>query len=385
MAICSNCGETAGPGRSYCPSCGAELPEEGDEPAEREPRGQQGNGESDRSQPDRESHNGGGESDRRESPRASERQSGTRRGGRGSTPGDRSQGGASRDASSQPNRDAHSGSSERDTPKPRQPGQSQQSGESSERDTPKPRQPRQSQQSGGQSGAGGNRGGAGSGGSLLGTSGQAPSEPDVNDILWKIGWSPIKTIVGFGVLFVILAVGMEMEGNGIGGMTVVGLVIGSVVWYFGVREVNEHYAAFRDAFFASSANRAESRLGIDRTEVIDAFNFRSHSGSSPFLVEPSKNYLADHMVLSDVSVSVDLDSEYNMKGRDEKNTGTTINIYYDNIETITTNDELGVTNLRIVTSRGENISGLGTVDQRVAEEAQARLRSKMRDERRARR
>lgn len=329
MAICPNCGETAGPGRSSCPSCGTELPDEGDEPAERQHRD---------SKPGRESHNRTG----------------------GSEPAPSRTGAPGTDSSRPPNRDhEHS-------------------------NTPEPRQPRQSQQSGRQSRAGGHRGDAGSGRSLFGTSGKVPTEPDVNDILWTIGWSPVKTILGFGLLFLVLAVGMEMDGNGIGSMTFVGLVIGSVVWYLGVKEVNEHYAAFRDAFFARSANRAESRLGIDRSEVIDAFNFRSHRGGSPFLVEPSNYYLADHMVLSDVSVSVDQNSQYDMENRGADSDGTTKNIYYDNIESITTNDEGALTNLRIVTSRGENLA-VNTVDQRVAEEAQGRLRSKMRDVRRARR
>jgi hypothetical protein len=209
------------------------------------------------------------------------------------------------------------------------------------------------------------------------------SEPTVNDLAWSIGWHPLLTVGGFGIVFLILGVVAKLEVGAIGAVTLLGLGIGTGVWYLGVTKINDNYRGFRDAFYARSANRAENRLGIDKGEVIDTFDFRSHGGSSPILVEPSRLYRADHMVLSDVSVSVDKDSEYDMKDRDTNSTGTTKNIYYDNIESITTNDESHRTYLRIVTSRGENLQA-ATVDQRVAEQAQGRLRSKMREVRRAR-
>lgn len=206
------------------------------------------------------------------------------------------------------------------------------------------------------------------------------SVPDVNTVAWWIGWHPLAIISIFTLIPLALLVTLEIDTFE---LAVLGPLIGMVVWYWGVREINTNYKGFRSAFFGCSAKRAEDRLAIDESEVIDTFNFRSHTGSSPPLVEPSEFYRADHLILSDVSVSVDKGSRFDMKDRAAASTGTTKNIYYDNIETITTNDEGNITNLKIVTSSGDDLQAV-TVDQNVAEQAQGRLRSEMRDVRRAR-
>jgi hypothetical protein len=220
--------------------------------------------------------------------------------------------------------------------------------------------------------------------SLLGGQSRQTAEPEVNGIAWWFGWHPLITVGIVGILFVIIGVVIGIGLEGVFVLFVLGTMIGTGVWYWGVKEINDKYTGTREAFFGRSAKRAENRLGIDKSEIIGTFDFRSHHGGSPFLVKPSKFYRSDHLIFSDVSVSVDKDSVYNMKERTSSSTGTTKNVYYDNIETITTNDEGHQTYLKIVTSRGENLRA-ATVDQSVAEEAQGTLRSKMREVKRNRR
>lgn len=373
MVTCSNCGESAPSGdRIYCPSCGAELPAaepttsgrsttettESDQSRSPAPSGSQPDATSSRQ------HSG------RDGPGRTQRnrtQSGTETTNTASTT----------DATARTGRSSQPNQSPQQSPErpPQQSGsehRSQRSGESQSRQSTTRAQDT----------ANGQRANP-SNGTLLGGSSRRTSEPAVNELAWAIGWRPFPTIGAVAVVFLALALLAELSAGGIVAVTLVGAGLGAGIWYWGVKEINDNYSGFRSAFFGSSAKRAESRLGIDESEVIDTFDFRSHTGNSPPLVEPSKHYRADHMVLSDVSVSVDKDSMYNMKERDTKSTGTTKNIYYDNIESITTNDEGHRTYLRIVTSRGENLQA-ATVDQRVAEQAQGRLRSKMRDVRRAR-
>lgn len=89
------------------------------------------------------------------------------------------------------------------------------------------------------------------------------------------------------------------------------------------------------------------------------------------------------MFLSDVSVSVNRGSTYDMKRREKSETGTTTEIYYDNIETIKSDNKGHYTELIIKTSAGDDIEARSS-DKGPVESAESDLRNRMRKARRQR-
>lgn len=203
------------------------------------------------------------------------------------------------------------------------------------------------------------------------------SDQGINDLAWKFGWNPI--IPGLIGAVVGAVVYYQTESPQVS--AVLGLVVLVGLWYWGIQEVNNNYQHLRNDFYERSIARSEEKIGLDQSEILDVFNFRSFYGGSPPFIEPVKQYQFDHMALTDVSTSVDIGSLYDMEERSEKNTGTINEIYYDNIENIRTNDEGLNTDIIIKVSAGDPIV-TATSDKGEAEQAQRVLRDKMREVRR---
>ncbi|APW97333.1 hypothetical protein CHINAEXTREME_05900 [Halobiforma lacisalsi AJ5] len=187
---------------------------------------------------------------------------------------------------------------------------------------------------------------------------------DVNNIRWKIGWSPWSVIIGVTVVFTLIGAGVEE----VGAFFVLGILAGVITWYWGVREINDKYRPFVKKFIGESERNA--KRGID-VEDANLYNLTYNSGSSPLLVEPSDTYYNTTIVVTETSINLNKGAEYDMKSRSGVGGGTNKEIYYDQVTGVQSHQDGAFTELEIKTSGGGSTrissSATDTVDEVVSE------------------
>lgn len=187
---------------------------------------------------------------------------------------------------------------------------------------------------------------------------------DVNNIRWKIGWSPWSVIIGITVVFTLIGAGVEE----VGAFFVLGILAGVITWYWGVREINDKYRPFVKKFIGESERNA--KRGID-VEDANLYNLTYNSGSSPLLVEPSDTYYNTTIVVTETSINLNKGAEYDMKSRSGVGGGTNKEIYYDQVTGVQSHQDGAFTELEIKTSGGGSTrissSATDTVDEVVSQ------------------
>lgn len=187
---------------------------------------------------------------------------------------------------------------------------------------------------------------------------------NVNNVRWKIGWSPWIVIIGVTVVFALVGVAVDR----IGPFLALGILSGIITWYYGVREINAKYQSFVEQFVGESERNAKRGIDIEDAKL---YNLTYNSGSSPLLVTPSDNYYNTTIVISETSINLNEGAEYDMESRSGVGGGTNKELYYDQVTGVQSHQDGTFTELEIKTSGGEStrISSVATdtVDQIVSE------------------
>ncbi|SER37667.1 hypothetical protein [Natrinema salaciae] len=187
---------------------------------------------------------------------------------------------------------------------------------------------------------------------------------DVNNLRWKIGWSPWLVTIGVTVAFTIIGAMIDAIGPFVG----LGLLGGIAIWYWGVREINNKYQSFVQTFIGESERNARRGIEVDSA---DLYNLTYNSGNSPPLVRAADTYFNTTIVVTDTSVNLNKGAKYDMEARAGAGGGTNEEIYYDQVTGVRSHQSGAFTELEIQTSDGESteISSIATdtVDDVVAE------------------
>ncbi|MHC3438627.1 hypothetical protein ACYJ1Y_11135 [Natrialbaceae archaeon A-gly3] len=196
---------------------------------------------------------------------------------------------------------------------------------------------------------------------------------DVNNLRWRIGWSPWLVVIGVTVLFSIVGAAAEE----IGAFFILGLLAGMIVWYWGVREINEKYHDFVQKFVGEAERNARRMVEIDDANL---YNLTYGSGNSPPLVKASDTYTNTTIVVMPNSININEGAEYDMEVRDTTTGGTNDEIYYDQVTNVRSHQNGVYTVLEISTSGGDAIeitsNDTDTVDEVVSEVREGIRRSK---------
>ncbi len=213
-----------------------------------------------------------------------------------------------------------------------------------------------------------------------------PGEVNINGIAWWIGWRPGPVIFGFGLLGLVLAFAFlnstgDPDANVVVVFCLLGLILGSIFYYWGTNEINSKYVPLRNNFVERSRGRAEDKSGLTAADYSLSYSFKAKAGSGPIFVDAYKRYITSYGFLTDVSLDLDLGSTYNMVERTQDQRGSQRQVFYDNMEDIKTNDRGNNTQIVILTSAGDDVSFMSG-DQREAEKFQRDLKKKLRGVRR---
>lgn len=186
----------------------------------------------------------------------------------------------------------------------------------------------------------------------------------VNNVRWKIGWSPWSVIIGVTIVFTLIGAGVEQVGI----FFVLGILTGIITWYWGVREINAKYKSFAQKFIGESERNAKRGIDIDDAKL---YNLTYNSGSSPLLVKPSDTYYNTTIVVSETSINLNKGAEYDMKSRSGVGGGTNKELYYDQVTGVQSHQDGAFTELEIKTSGGGSTrissAATDTVDEVVSE------------------
>ncbi|MFC4540384.1 hypothetical protein ACFO5R_00340 [Halosolutus amylolyticus] len=187
---------------------------------------------------------------------------------------------------------------------------------------------------------------------------------DVNNLRWKIGWSPWLVLIGVTVVFTLIGAMIDAAGPFVG----LGLFGGIVIWYWGVREINNKYQPFVQKFIGESERNARRGIEVDSAKL---YNLTYNSGNSPPLVSPSDTYYITTIVVTDTSINLNKGAEYDMEARSGVGGGTNKEIYYDQVTGVRSHQDGTFTELEIQTAGGKStrISSIATdtVDEVVSE------------------
>lgn len=214
-------------------------------------------------------------------------------------------------------------------------------------------------------------------------------EVNINGIAWWIGWRPGRVILGFSLFGLALAFAFlestgDPDANAVVVFVLMGLIVGSSLYYWGTSEINAKYVPLRDDFVERSRARAEDKSGLTAADYSLSYSFKTKAGSGPVFVDAYKRYITNYAFLTDVSLDLDLGSTYDMVKRTQDQRGSQRQVFYDNMEDVKTNDRGNNTQIVILTSAGDDVSFLSG-DQREAEKLQRDLKKKLRGVRRQRR
>ncbi|WP_200531143.1 hypothetical protein [Halorubrum sp. LN27] len=187
---------------------------------------------------------------------------------------------------------------------------------------------------------------------------------NVNNVRWKIGWSPWSIIIGTTVVFSLIGAGVNEAGI----FFVLGILSGMIAWYWGVREINAKYQSFVQKFIGESERNAKRGIDLEEAKL---YNLTYNSGSSPLLVKPADTYYNTTIVVSETSINLNKGAEYDMKSRSGVGGGTNKEIYYDQVTGVQSHQDGAFTELEIKTSGGGSTrissAATDTVDEVVSE------------------
>jgi len=187
---------------------------------------------------------------------------------------------------------------------------------------------------------------------------------NVNNVRWKIGWSPWAVIIGVTIVFTLIGAGVEQ----VGAFFVLGILTGIITWYWGVREINGKYQSFVQKFIGESERNAKRGIDVDDAKL---YNLTYNSGSSPLLVKPSDAYYNTTIVVSETSINLNKGAEYDMTSRSGVGGGTNKELYYDQVTGVQSHQDGAFTELEIKTSGGGSTrissAATDTVDEVVSE------------------
>ncbi|MGQ3329256.1 hypothetical protein [Halorubrum sp. FL23] len=186
----------------------------------------------------------------------------------------------------------------------------------------------------------------------------------VNNVRWKIGWSPWAVTIGVTIVFTLIGAGVDQPGL----LFVLGIFAGIITWYWGVREINANYRSFVQKFIGESERNAKRGIDLDEAKL---YNLTYNSGSSPLLVKASDTYYNTTIVVSETSINLNEGAEYDMKSRSGVGGGTNKEIYYDQVTGVQSHQDGTFTELEIKTSGGGSTrissAATDTVDEVVSE------------------
>jgi len=201
---------------------------------------------------------------------------------------------------------------------------------------------------------------------------------EVNELRWKIGWSPPIAIGAGGITGLIVAGAMGTVGGGV----VLGIVLGAGLWVWGSQEVKTKSPEIIQELERRAAENAKETLS---TKEGDWYHFVTGAGHSP-LVEPAKKYKTNHLLVRDNSIAIHTGAELDMKNLRVKHNDSYTEFYYEDIDDIKSykRNSSGVTSISLeVSSVGGKKSKLKTY-KKLEEilDAEEKIRSNMRQARR---
>lgn len=206
----------------------------------------------------------------------------------------------------------------------------------------------------------------------------------INGVAWWVGWRPIQVIIGSTVVFSLIGLAVELTFEQILIISLAGLTIGFAIFYWGTTEINNNYVTLRNNFFERARARAEDKAGLTAADYSADYALKIGFGGSPPFVNPTERFRANYGFLTDVSLDLDLESEYSLKERGEIKTGRQRQVFYDNMEDVKVNDRGATTEIIIKTSAGDPVS-FSAGDKKSAEKLMRDLRRILRENRRQRR
>ncbi|GAA0726157.1 hypothetical protein GCM10009060_23480 [Halorubrum trapanicum] len=199
-------------------------------------------------------------------------------------------------------------------------------------------------------------------------------EEDVNEIQWKLGWNPKITIIAVTVLFTIVGAAIDAVGT----FFVLGILAGGAVYVWGTRTINDNYDSFLSRFISESERKGARGIEVDSANT---YSLTYGMGDSPPLVEPSKTYKTNTLVVTDASVNVNKGAEFDMKSRESVAGGSNRELYYDQISAVESHQDGRRSVLEIRTSGGDTI-GVGSTNTDTVDAAMSDVRKRVREAKR---
>lgn len=195
-------------------------------------------------------------------------------------------------------------------------------------------------------------------------------EENVSGIQWKLGWSPWLSILGVTIAFTIVGAAIDA----IGMFFVIGLIGGIGVYFWGTREINDNYETLLSQFISESERKGARGIEADSANT---YSLTYGLGDSPPLVEPSKTYKTNTLVVTDASANVNKGATYDMKKRSSAAGGSNRELYYDQISAVESHQDGNRSVLEIRTSGGDTIE-IGSTNTDTVDQAMSDVRKRVR-------
>jgi hypothetical protein len=177
---------------------------------------------------------------------------------------------------------------------------------------------------------------------------------NINGTRWKIGWHPLLVILPLTVVGAALGYAVEEEEvQTIGMFAVFGAVVGIAIAYWGAQEVNNKYLPLVREFREQSHNRLSAETG--GVNIQSAYNFLNPSGTSPFFITPHPTFHVTHILISDESVIINKEFQYDLEDRTGFRGGEQSELFYDQISNIHSENYQNKATLELSLSSGQVI------------------------------
>lgn len=176
---------------------------------------------------------------------------------------------------------------------------------------------------------------------------------NINGTRWKVGWHPLFVILPLTVAGAALGYVVEDKVQTIGMFAVFGAVVGIAVSYWGAQEVNNKYLPLLQEFREQSHNRLSAETG--GVNIQSSYNFFNPSGTSPFFITPHPTFHITHILISDESVIINKEFQYDVESRSGFRGGEQSELFYDQISNIHSENYRNKATLELSLSSGQMI------------------------------
>lgn len=163
--------------------------------------------------------------------------------------------------------------------------------------------------------------------------------------LWLTGWSLGYTWVG--TVVVAAVVGYLIDSAVLLGT--LGFFAGPVVWFFGVRYINDNYRDVLNGYLRDVEGKGREILGLTG-ENVESYTLH-FEGESPLMVSAAKQYQPTSLIVTDSSVAVYDDTELDMVQLNADVGTSTREMYFDQISTVNYSEPY----LELKTSDGDTL------------------------------